>query len=694
MRNILLATTVILLLTVWSPPVLGASSYDMLPEEERDGLFHDYLMEEVYRLSDLRKAEIESLLDLPEALEAKQVELRETYLMLLGDFPEKCPLNPVTTGTIEAEGYRIETVAFESRPNHHVTTNFYVPTDSNGPFPGVIVLCGHYPVGKAIGLYQDLCILFATNGIAALIVDPICQGERNQIIDADTGDLTFAGESGTAAHSRLDVGAVMNGTSVTAHCLWDNHRALDYLCSRTDVVDPCLIGCTGSSGGGSQATYLTAFDQRIKVSAVNSFIMNEPTLYSTIGPQTASQNLSYEGFYGIDHPSYITLFAPKPFMILAATQDFFDVTATRETYSEMQDIYQSLGEPNNIGYFEYNDSHGYSEPKREAAVQWFHSWFYDGCPPVTEPEHSGRSVRSIVEPDYTEQSTADLFVTATGQVTTGFENEKTVTDLNVELALANAEARTTFWSENNTDVCLDKVRQLLRLTDYETPVAEQVGTLERDTCTIEKLKILSGTDVPVTGLLFIPKSVTGKLPAVVYVDGRGKKTDAAAGGDIETLCVQSEKIVLAIDVRGFGETADNSSENESKHGNNEHRNAVISAYVGKTLVGQRVEDIGKTLDILLARDDVDSEQISLVGIDRAASAILHAAALMTTFKEMVLPDTMEESLIDIVSDPLALNNMTHVVPGALSYYDYPDLINAIAPRTVTYSKATGDSRGR
>lgn len=645
---------------------------DVLPEEGRNELFHSYLMDLVDSLSAKRKAAVDTALTSQEKMETRQQKLREDYLMLIGDLPEKTELNDSVVGTIERDGYNIDKVYYESRPNHHVTANFYYPVTGGGPFPGILVTCGHYPVAKAINLYQDLCIDLVKSGFAVLIVDPICQGERNQIINPENGELYYSNQSGTKAHSRLDVGATLVGSAIMAYELWDNYRSIDYLYTRTEV-DTSKIGCTGSSGGGAQATYLVAFDQRIKVAAVNSYIMNEPTLFKTIGPQTGSQNLSYEGLYEIDHPEYIAMFAPKPFMILAGTQDFFDINGTHETYAEAQKIYDILGVPDNLGYFEYNDGHGYSQPKREEAVKWFRTWFYDDNSSYTESP-----LQIILQYD-------SLLVTETGQVYTNFEDEKVVQDFNLELALNYAEQRANFWSTQTKDSCLNKVKDLIKLdTNYNTPHVEITESITRQGYTIEKIKLTDNNLTPVTGLMFVPDDATSETPAVVYVDGRGKSTDAADGGLIEQVYVDSGKAVFAIDVRGFGETTDNPAKNESKHGNNEHRNSVISLYVGKTLIGQRVEDIMKATGYLFTRSDIDTTSVSIVGIDRAGTAVLHAAALNPEYNEVIIRKWTDTTWITVVNDPTVLNNMTHVVPSALKYYDLPDLINAIAPVPVKY----------
>lgn len=652
-------------------PCLSQEVLDVLPAEGRNRLFHDYLMEELDTLMNSRDVAVMKALTSVENLEIRQTQLKQDYLSLLGILPGKTPLRAVVTDTIACDGYNIEKVYYESLPNHHVTANLYVPTTGTAPYPAILVTMGHYGGGKSNNLLQSLCILLAQKGFVVLMVDFIGYAERDQLINPSTRTPALTGESGTTEHSLMDVGSVIAGTSVVAHILWDNHRGIDYLFTRPDV-DTNRIGCTGSSGGGAQATYLAAFDDRIRVTLIDSYIMKEQVLFSTEGPQTASQNLSYEGLYGIDHADYITIFAPKPFMITASTDDFFDIDATRAAHAEAQLVYEKLGEPEKLGYFESDAAHGLNSEKTEVTARWFRTWFYD-------------DTTAIVAPAFTLQTNELLKVTETGQVYTGFENEVTVTGLNIARADSSAADRGSFWSGNPKDVCLNKVSSLIRLDENKPEImTESVEVIDRDYYTIEKIKITAGNQCPVTGLLFAPKNNSGRLPAVLYVDGRGKKTDAAAGGLIEKVYVDSGKIVFAIDVRGFGETTDNPAFNDDKYKNKEHRNGVISLYIGKTLIGQRVEDIRKAMDYLVTRTDVDTNDISIVGLDRACTSVLHAAALEPRYSEVVLRG-IDTSWIDIIENPMVSHNATHVVPSAMMFYDLPDLVNAIAPRPVKYN---------
>ncbi len=169
--------------------------------------------------------------------------LRQRMVTQLGGFPERTPLNTRVVGQGEGDGFRYEKLIFESRPNLFVTAVLFLPL-GNPPYPGVIVPCGHSENGKASEAYQRACVILARNGIAALIYDPIGQGERHYYLKED-GTPEFGS---TLQHTVMGVGAILTGTSLATHRIWDGMRAIDCLAERPDI-DPQRIGCTGNSGG-------------------------------------------------------------------------------------------------------------------------------------------------------------------------------------------------------------------------------------------------------------------------------------------------------------------------------------------------------------------------------------------------------------------------------------------------------------
>jgi len=122
-------------------------------------------------------------LETPEQITEYQKRLRSKFLEAVGGLPERTPLNPQVTGVVLRDGYRVEKVIFESQPKHYVTAALFLPDGQKhkAPYPGVLVPCGHSRNAKAYESYQTMGALLALNGMAALVFDPIDQGERSQM---------------------------------------------------------------------------------------------------------------------------------------------------------------------------------------------------------------------------------------------------------------------------------------------------------------------------------------------------------------------------------------------------------------------------------------------------------------------------------------------------------------------------------
>src|SRR5436305_14593542 len=116
--------------------------------------------------------------------------------------------------------------------------------------------------------------------------------------------------------------------------------------------------------------YLMALDDRIACAAPSCYLTTLERLFATIGPQDAEQNIPGQVAFGLEHADYITLRAPRPTLILAATRDFFDIQGTWTTFREAKRLYGLLGHAERVDLFEGNAGHGYPRPQREAMLRW------------------------------------------------------------------------------------------------------------------------------------------------------------------------------------------------------------------------------------------------------------------------------------------------------------------------------------
>jgi len=617
-----------------------------------------YLLAECDKCFAARRSEVEAL-DVPEKIVERQKRQYADWIAANGLFPERAALNARTVGTIDAAGYRIEKVIYESRPNHHVTANLYVPKEGEAPYPAVLVPCGHSKNGKASSAYQSISILLARYGFVALCYDPIGQGERCQLLDEAGKPKIW----GTTEHTLTDIGARLCGWGAATYRIWDGVRSIDYLVSRPEV-DPKRIGCTGNSGGGTMTSYLMITDQRIYAAAPSCYITSLERLFATIGPQDGEQNITAQVKLGIDHADYLSMRAPKPTLVMTATHDFFDIDGSWASFREAKRLYSILGHGERVDLFEFPDKHGFSKPRREAVLRWMRRWLQGIDDAAVEPELATRE-------------DAELQVTESGQIVHDLKGT-TVWDLNLARARALAPEREAFWHDNPKDKCLAEVRRLAGIRNIkEKPTVKRFGTVEREAMRIEKLVIQRAGEVPVPALLFLPQTGGKKAPAVLYVDSRGKAADAAPGGAIETI-VKGGAAVLAIDARGYGETAPTKPK---RYWHNEYSISYLGVHLGRPLLGQRVEDVFAALDVLAARKEIDAANLRIVGVEGGGPVALHAAALDERLKAVAVERSIE-SWMDVVATPLCKNQLNQIVPAALTRYDLPDLARAIAPRKV------------
>jgi cephalosporin-C deacetylase-like acetyl esterase len=646
------------LLLIAAAPVAADDDLTVL-KADRDNpaprMLRAHLLAEAQKAFDARRATVATL-KTPGDVQKRQKELRAKFVAALGGFPEKTPLNSRVVCTDRRDGYRVERVIYESRPDHHVTANLYLP-EGKGPFPAVLMPIGHSAEGKAAESVQRGAILLATNGLAVLAYDPIGQGERRQLLD-DQGRPAIP--ASTSEHTMAGVGALLVGRSTASYRIWDGIRGLDYLASRPEI-DANRLGCTGCSGGGTLTSYLMALDDRIAVAAPSCYVTSLERLFATIGPQDAEQNITGQVAFGMEHADYLTMRAPKPTLICAAARDFFDIQGTWTSFREAKRVYGLMGHPERVDLVESDSGHGFPRPQREAMVRWMRRWLLK----VDDAPAEGKIAVA---------KGSELRCTRTGQVLEEFKG-KSVFALNAEreaeLAKGRAKAR-------DRDALL---KDVARLAGVRLPVAAakmtEAGEVKRDGYRIRKLVFETEPGVKVPGLLFD----TGRGPLVIYADGAGKSAAAASGGPIEKL-VRDGARVLALDLRGMGETAPGKpAAGKPNYFGADYFEAFVALSLDRPLHGQRVTDL---LAVVATVAD-ESDDIRLFGVGSAGLAALHAAALEPRVKRL----TLEGALVSwsaVVRTPVSHDQLTNVVPAALAVYDLPDLAALVAPRPLTIRK--------
>ena len=606
----------------------------------------------------------------PVDVRARQAYIHETMLKEIGGFPEKSPLRPQTTGVLDRGDYKVEKLIFQSRPHFYVTADVFVPAAAHGSYPAVIGVAGHSADGKAYESYQSVWVSLAKRGFVVLAFDPPGQGERLEHLDASGKSVYPAG--GTGEHTADGLQCLLTGSTFAAYEIWDGIRAFDYLLTRPDV-DPKRIAVAGNSGGGTQSAYLAAFDPRLAAAAPSCYLTSWSRLWAGPGPQDAEQVFPDFLKDGLDFPDFLVPFAPKPLQMATATRDFFPIEGAHATYDEARRAYKILDADVHLGFFEYNDTHGWSKPRREATYRWLARWLQGRDDDGTEP------ALKLDKPE-------ELRATRTGQVATSIPDAQTVQSLNAAAA-EQAYARRAGASGKDLQ---GLVRSRLRLSARREPArVTNRGTIHRNGYLIEKLELETERGITVPALAFVPASGPARKSSVIYLNPDGKAAGAQPGGPVEEM-TRKGHIVLAIDVRGWGESAPATAKHEGY--NTLYQTAMRAILVGKNMPGMQTADVLSAFEYLSSRNDVNRSHISVYGTGKGGALALFAAELEPRIEKVVTVNAPESYMSVVHASTYSANDVVDsVIPGMLRDFDLADVRRALGSRLTVQQRPYGQS---
>jgi len=333
-----------------------------------------YFEAETRRLADRSLADVETRSD----WEKKRSLQRSRLLEMLGldPLPEKTPLKPAVTGTVDHEEFIVENVHFQSRPGLYVTGNLYRPRKTDGKrLPAVLYVCGHGRVKKN-GIsygnkvhYQHHGAWFARNGYVCLTIDTLQLGEIEGI------------HHGTYSHGRFWWNS--RGYTPAGVEAWNCVRALDYLQSRPEV-DGQRLGVTGRSGGGAYSWWIAAIDERIQVAVPVAGITS---LHNHVVDGTVEGHcdcMFMVNTYGWDFAQVAALVAPRPLLISNTDKDrIFPLDGVVDVYTKTRKIYELYGARDRFGLQITEGPHKDTQELRVHAFHWFNR-FLKGEDPLIE----------------------------------------------------------------------------------------------------------------------------------------------------------------------------------------------------------------------------------------------------------------------------------------------------------------------
>jgi cephalosporin-C deacetylase-like acetyl esterase len=617
----------------------------------------------------------------PADREARNRFVRQKFTEVIGGFPERTPLGPVTVKVIERPGYRIENVMFQSRPQFWVTGNLYVPTSGSGRFPAIISPCGHYPLARMVPQYQFAYLNLVKNGFVVFAYDPIGQGERRQYWNPETNVTEVGGP--TDEHSMPGQLLLLFGESLAEYRIWDGMRAIDYLMTRPEV-DSARIGCAGHSGGGTLTMFISALDERVKCAVIheggtrNRWPVHFPP-YSQIGPSDVEQNLFPSAIYGLDNTDIHIAIAPRP--LLASSEE-----ATEPFESAAKQVragYAQLGAADKFATVVSDDPHSWTYKLRLATSDWFSRAFYGRPGPKSEPE-------------FTLERPQDLYCTPNGSVRYSHRGETIWTRISAKQATVPPPMQPPSGHDEIQAYCAGMqkgIREALRFRKSDQPLSPRsVATVPRKGYRVEKMEFLSEPGIYIPAWVFVPERKQSDSRTILYFNEAGMEQDGlefaseeASGMKLGVLArlAQLGHLVVAADVRGIGETRPR----HTGGGGGEFRQlfdvdtafSYMAWHMNESLFGMRVQDVLRTVDYALSRPDGDKQAVSVIGKDMAALCVLHAAALDSRISAAVC----ERGLVSyrsLLSTDRYLHGADIFILDVLNHFDLPQVAAAIAGR--------------
>jgi dienelactone hydrolase len=340
-----------------------------------DALLAEYFRLETRKLADATFSEIQTLADWESRRGAYRQQLAE--MLGLDPWPEKTPLRPQITGTLEHDEFTVEKLHFQSRPGLYVTGNLYLPRGLTGPAPTVLYVCGHARVREGeISLgnktaYQHHGAWFARNGYVCLTIDTLQLGEIEGLHHG-----TYR-EGMWWWHAR--------GYTPAGVEAWNCIRALDYLETRPEV-DPARFGVTGRSGGGAYSWWLTALDDRIQAAVPVAGITSLQNHVVDDCIEGHCDCMFMLNTYRWDFPMVAALIAPRPLLISNTDKDrIFPLDGVYDVYVKTRKIYDLYGAGDRLGLHICEGPHEDTQQLRVHAFQWMNRWLTGSDPVIDKP---------------------------------------------------------------------------------------------------------------------------------------------------------------------------------------------------------------------------------------------------------------------------------------------------------------------
>jgi dienelactone hydrolase len=275
--------------------------------------------------------------------------------------------------------------------------------------------------------------------------------------------------------------------------------------------------------------------------------------------------------------------------------------------------------------------------------------------------------------------------------------------------------RSAFAPETMHRTLLDAARPALAWTDARQPAPQRAALSERlaellacpgadgdldleiesrrrgDGFTDTRFLITSEPGARIPCHLLVPENVP-RPPVFLCLQGHTSgmhlSRDEKAPGDrgFALQAVRRGYAALAIEIRGFGERRDRRPaalrdpgyDPDSLDPNVTCKHAaMVALLLGRTSLGEKILDLRRALDALVHFSEVDGTKVYAIGNSGGGTLAWYAACVEPRIGGLVLGSCFATYASSIGSVDHCCDNY---LPGALRWFDFPDLALLVAPR--------------
>jgi cephalosporin-C deacetylase-like acetyl esterase len=586
---------------------------------------------------------------------------RKTIHGIFGPMPPKTPLNARTVKVSSFDGYTLDHVLFESRPDFLVSANLYLPSNRTGPVPAVLFTCGHSPNGKAWPLYVETCLRLVGEGYAVLSYDPISQGERNMYSWVQDPASPYRANC-CIAHNVAGKQLAACGEFFGSWRAWDGIRGVDYLVSRPEV-DAKRLGVTGQSGGGTLSSFLWALEPRLKMVASSCWCTSYLNDIENSMPADSEQYPPGFVAAGLDKIDFFMARAGEPALLLGQENDFFDDRGLKQGFRELRKIHGLVGAPAATCRLTMDtQKHAYSAPNQEAMVAFFNK-------AAGKPAPAPRPAITVLTDEVVK-------VTPLGDVHT--QGSRYIKDLVADLAKDIVRARPSF-------ALSDLPRRIKRVLKMRAPVKPphhrrlfQQGQTREGTgqhvfrFVIEPAPGVSCLLRHVTGGDWNPYRLTPAADCHLYLPNLCSQVELD-----DPVLMKGISDFWMLDVRGLGEGALTSADPLEHYGHEYMMHGHALLY-GESLLGDRLTDVLAAVNLLRAEG---AKRVHLSGRGQGAILALLAGVLDSSIAT-VAASGAPDSILQMVCAPLNGWPSVNFPSGVLKQFDLPEVRQFLGKRLV------------